>query len=98
MVALGAPQRKCREPVAEVDDAADVRALLTRMRRDVLAQAVDLALGEWREDYTHKISLLLGRGAAHLDAPEDRRRPAGYRLEAYSTLVSIASSDIRKVS
>ena len=42
------------------------------MRRDVLVQAVDLALGEWREDYTHKVSLFLGHGAARLDAPEDR--------------------------
>jgi hypothetical protein len=31
--ALRSPQRKCGEPVAEIDDAADidVRALLTRM-------------------------------------------------------------------
>ena len=71
IVALCAPQRKCREPVAEIDDAADVavRALLTRMRSDVLVQAVDVALGEWREDNPHKVSLLLARGAACLDAP-----------------------------
>ena len=55
------PQRKCGEPVAEIDDAAyiAVRALLTRMRRDVLMQAVDVALGQRREDNPHKVSLLL---------------------------------------
>ena len=65
------PQWKCREPVAEIDDAADiaVRALLTRMRRDVFVQAVNVALGKWREDNAHKVSLLLARGAACLDAP-----------------------------
>jgi hypothetical protein len=41
IVALRSPQRKCGETVAEIDDAPDiaVRALLTRMRRDVLMQA-----------------------------------------------------------
>jgi hypothetical protein len=71
IVALCTPQRKCREPVAEIDDAADiaVRALLTRMRRDVLVQAIDVALGKGREDNPHKVSLLLARGAARLDSP-----------------------------
>jgi hypothetical protein len=71
VIALCSPQWKCREPVAEIDDAADiaVRALLTRMRRDVFVQAVNVALGKWREDNAHKVSLLLARGAACLDAP-----------------------------
>jgi hypothetical protein len=71
VIALCSSQWKCREPVAEIDDAADiaVRALLTRMRRDVFVQAVNVVLGKWREDNAHKVSLLLARGAACLDAP-----------------------------
>jgi hypothetical protein len=49
----------------KIDDAVDiaVRALLTRM------QAVDVPLGQRHEDNPHKVSLLLGRGEARLDAP-----------------------------
>jgi hypothetical protein len=39
------------------------------MRRDVLVQAIDVALGKGREDNPHKVSLLLARGAARLDSP-----------------------------
>jgi hypothetical protein len=39
------------------------------MRRDVFVQAVNVALGKWREDNAHKVSLLVARGAACLDAP-----------------------------
>ena len=74
IVALRSPQRKCGEAVAEVDNAADiaVRALLTRMHRDVLMKAVDLPLCQGREDNPHKVLLLLARGSALLDAAEDR--------------------------
>ena len=59
IVPLRSPQRKCGEPVAEIDDAADiaVRALLTRMHRDVLMKAVDVPLGQRREDHPHKVTV-----------------------------------------
>jgi hypothetical protein len=50
VVTLRSPQRKCGEPVAVIDDAADiaVRALLTRMLRDVLMGRANLfSDAEW---------------------------------------------------
>jgi hypothetical protein len=69
------PHGKCREALAERDDAADVvvGALLTRMRGDVLVQAGEVPDGEWRKDDLHKVLLSLARrAAARLNAFEDR--------------------------
>ena len=45
IIALRSAERKCPEPVAELDDSLDIafRTLFTRMRRDVFMQAVDVA-------------------------------------------------------
>ena len=54
------PRRgKCRQPIAEFDDAADISisALCARVLGYGTVQSVDVARGKWCEDDLHKVSL-----------------------------------------
>jgi hypothetical protein len=75
IIALSPAQGECRQPVAERDDPPDIAVgtVFTRMRRDVLMQAVDVALSQGREDDPHRL-LLCFPGATRLDATEDSIR------------------------